>query len=102
MQARGPRSAIVLKFYTVPPGHGRSVEIPGVVFPSQFIGPVHAVEQSDLFCSVLVPHPFFAPLLAWMNIWSCCQGSGVELAHIVPDAVLATWLRDGFQTLYWD
>ena len=108
LQARAPRGAeqVRMPFWTLPPGDqgsGSSVEILAVVFPFQFIGPVHAVEQSDYFCSVLVPHPMtFWPMLAWMNIWSCCGGSGVHYAHIVQDAVLATWFRDGWQNVYWD
>ena len=101
LQARGQGSSIVVKFYTLPCGL-RGTEIPSIVSPSQYFGPVHAVDQSHYFTSVQVPHPNQPDLLAWMNIWSCIRGRGVHYARIVPDEILATWLRDGFQNLYLD
>ena len=110
-QARGEGSAIELKFYTLPPcdpaqprdgDESQSTEIPSTYFPTQYFGPVHKVAQSQFFTSIQVPHPNQPDLLAWMNVWSCWRGEGVHYAHIVPDRILATWLRDGFQNLFLD
>ena len=94
-------TAITLKFYTEPPGHnplGREISCP--VRPLQFIGPVHQFSHSDFFVTVEVPLPNNLNCLAWMNIWSCVRGPGVNYAYIVSQGVLADWLRGGFQAIF--
>ena len=106
LQAKGPWSKIVLKFYSSPPlvlllehYHGRrflSIEMDAEVQPWQYIGPVHLVsEDHHDFVSVLVPHPQ-SGLLNWVNIW----GFGQPYCHIVSDNVLADWCRQGFHNMF--
>ena len=100
IESRGANSSVVLKFYSAPPGHGGGdeIDVPRVG-PHQYLGPVHDVDYSDGFVSVLLPHPTTGEL-AWTNIWSNNKGRGVDYARLVPDEALARWLRHGFQNEY--
>ena len=81
--------SIVLRFYSAPVGRGGGRKIVVLPDPHQYIGPVHDVDDSYLFVSVLVPHPTTGGL-AWTNIWSCLRGHGVDYALLVPDEVLSS------------
>ena len=104
LQAKGPWSKIVLKFYSNPPlvllldavRRFESIEIDSEVQPWQYIGPVHLVSQDHPnFVSVLVPHPQIG-LLTWLDIW----GLNKPPCHIVSDNVLAAWFRKGFHNMF--
>ena len=63
IQARGPRSKVKLKFYTAPFSQMTGTEVRGRVSPNAYVGLVHNVDHSELFTSVLVPHPEHKDLL---------------------------------------
>ena len=67
-------------------------EVPGRVSPNAYVGPVHNVDHSELFTSVLVPHPEHKDLLVWMNIWTARgpHNCPVHFAHVVTERSGAT------------
>ena len=102
--SRGPSSRVVLKFYGFPPSVGvESRVLPEFrVAPGSYIGPVHEVEETPRFQSVLVPHPLVGELV-WLNVWrNFDDGSGVEYALRVSDATLQEWAERGWVDQYLD
>ncbi|MDA8583497.1 hypothetical protein N9L68_04670 [bacterium] len=103
----GPLSKVVLKFYSAPPRiGGYELDAPRVS-PHPYIGPVHDVDHSGGFATVLVPHPTTGQL-AWTNIWRVKAdvdgiweydgaGCGTGFAQLVSNNVLASWFRHGFE-----
>ena len=110
IQAKGPSSKVVLKFYSAPPRiGGYELDAPRVS-PHQYIGPVHDVDNCGGFVTVLVPHPTTGQL-AWTNIWRVKAdvdgfreydgaGCGSDVAHLVSNDALASWFRHGFENMF--
>ena len=98
---RGPSSRIELKFYTAPWSAGGGIQVPGrPPAPYSYLGPVHRVDQSDAFTSVLVPHPEHQELLSWMNIWAS-RSSDREPPLVSPRAVHFAWVVCDHELLRW-
>ncbi len=77
-----------------------------------YLGPVHAVEQSFKYCSVLVPyvetgvHVANFPLLVWVNVWCSVnargQRVGTRFAEQVSANTLAQWRWRGWMDRFID
>ena len=101
-RARGPRSSIVLKFYTAPPNVGGDQICGGRVRPNSFLGPVHQICNADPeLVAVLVPVPWEPTLLGWLNVWGNRDG-GADYALRLCDEELDDWRRGGWVNQFID
>ena len=87
VQAKRPPTSVVCKGYSAPPSiRGRRL---GNIQAGSYLGPIVAVEQSDIFVSVLING-------WWINIWTS-QGGGTLFAFPVPDEEVQSWERRGWE-----
>jgi hypothetical protein len=73
----------------------------------EFMGPVHASEETERFTSVRIPNPAFPDEeLVWLNIWcyenAARQRRGVNFATIVPVDMVLSWQQRGWQNRFLD
>ena len=72
-----------------------------------YLGPVHAVDHTDQFAAVQVPHPDSHHLgLVWMNIWSAYNADGecrgVAYCRLVHSKTLNRWQSKGWVNRFLD
>ena len=72
---------------------------PNIAEVGAYLGPVHGVEDSQWFTSILVPHPEWECMI-WVNVWSCWNGRGVDYCGMVPRETTARWRDEGWQDRY--
>jgi hypothetical protein len=91
-----------VRFWLNPPSLGVPLRAPGIchVGPGDFLGPVHAVDNTPEFVSIQVPYPKFPSLLVWVNIWSSHNHLGVprgiDYCHVVPPQMHERWVHRGW------
>ena len=66
--------------------------------PGSYIGPVHAVERSEDFVSVLVPNPEDSSILVWTNVWK--RRGCMQIALLVDHEILQLWRQRGWVNKY--
>ena len=92
--------------WLTPPSMRASSLLPVHLPSGMFLGPVHEIEHTKTFTSVLVPisEGAEAPFLAWVYIWSSRTANkmrrGVEFAHVVPRSETDEWRRRGWVDAY--
>ncbi len=110
-------------FYVLPPSvHNERVLIHRGFSRGTVFGPVHAVDRTFRFVSVLVPRvaswTLFAPIafphhvgegvpdLVWINVWTpenqLQECVGVDFCRKVPEKKVAGWRRAGWEDCYYD
>ena len=94
-QGRGPMSRVVLRYYLLPPSQGLPAYTDTRIEPWQYLGPVHEVEETAVFTSILVPHFGEGPDLRWVNAWR----SGVDFAYKVE---IWPWILLGWRNRFLD
>ena len=77
------------------------VIVPGPAHGGRYHGPVHAVDHTDRFVAVEVPHPDDDRAgLVWFNVWTSRnhreEFRGVAFCRPVPPEVLLAWQRRGW------
>ena len=85
-----------------PPSVGEPARVEHRVVPwGAYLGPVHAVDHTDRFVAVEVPHPDDDRAgLVWFNVWTSRnhreEFRGVAFCRPVPPEVLLAWQRRGW------
>ena len=85
-----------------PPSLGVEAQVEhGVVPRGAYLGPVHAVDHTDRFTAVQVPHPDdHRAGLVWFNVWTnrnhLQEFRGVAFCTPVPSEVLRAWRSAGW------
>ena len=92
--------------YIFPPSAGRPQRGRPLGPSGTYLGPVHAVEYTDRFVAVLVPHPAEATLLVWVNVWTNRNEAGWLASVFFCDKVdheeVAAWLQAGWENRFID
>ena len=101
-------TTVALRFYELPPSATLGHEWSGMsrcarqflerrLRPGFNLGPVHDVDVTLQFVSILIPHPEDCNRLVWTNIW---KYPSLQMARKVPSSVLASWVDNGWQNIY--
>ena len=83
------------------------VIVPGPAHGGHYHGPVHAVDHTDQYTSVKVPHPdHHRAGLAWIHVWAAFDGRGeyrgLAFCSEVPEEELVSWESAGWVDRYLD
>ena len=100
-------SRVVCKFYRYPPSRNWAERILRDIPPGTYLGPVHEVEETDLFTSIRIPTGERPDRLAWLNVWRAGDhrrpDRGVHYAFKVEDAgEWGEWHNRGWVNFYID
>ena len=98
--------AIRCRQYLLAGADSGSPRVGGGISPGVYLGPVHAVDQSSRYCSVLVPYVQTGiwvpnpPVLTWVNVWCSVNGRGeargARFADEIPSETVDEWRREGW------